>query len=357
MYKLIEKSLVDLEELKALKDNDIRPILYGDFSDEEKQQYYALGIYDVADTKAEAERMIDEPTKYEDIKINNTENKEEVRVIEKEVSVTKPSIFKKPVKLAIFGLSAVAIMGGIGMAYGFNNTVINTPDVVAKTNKRDVDISSILSTAIKTELTPEQQEEITEELKTTSKPVASDTVEQFKKEEVIAGTEESEKTVITESEQGQEILEELKEQGLPTENKEVIKIEINNPEPKEEPKIENPTGTSSQAPAETPAETPAPPEQPSTPSNPPEEAPDKDPNKEYIGKAEGEFIRVEIEDTNDNHFRGGLSSGRKNKTDTVEEAPAPDTESLVEEDIPTDAGNTETSSIDTTETSTEDVSE
>ena len=37
MYKLIEKSLIDLEELKALKDNNIRPILYGDFSDEEKQ--------------------------------------------------------------------------------------------------------------------------------------------------------------------------------------------------------------------------------------------------------------------------------------------------------------------------------
>lgn len=346
MYKLIDKSLIDLEELKTLKDNNIRPILYGDFSDEEKQRYYALGIYDVANTKAEAEQMIDEPTKYENVKINNTESEEKVRVIEKEIPVSKPSIFKKPVKLAIFGLSAVAIMGGIGMAYGFNNTVINTPDVVAKTNKRDVDISSTLSTAIKTELTPEQQEEITEELKTTSKPVVSDTVEQFKKEEVIAGTEESEKTVITKS-----------EQGLPTENKEVIKIEINNPEPKEEPKIENPTGTSSQTPAETPTETPASPEQPSTPSNSPEKTPDEDPNKEYVGETEGEFIRVEIEDTNDNHFRGGLSSGRKNKTDTVEEAPAPDTESLVEEDIPTDAGNTETSSIDTTETSTEDVSE
>lgn len=357
MYKLIEKSLINLEELKALKDNNIRPILYGDFSDEEKQQYYALGIYDVADTKAETERMIDEPTKYEDIKINNVENKEEVRVVEKEISVSKPSIFKKPVKLAIFGLSAVAIMGGIGMAYGFNNTVINAPDVVAKTNKRDVDISSTLSTAIKTELTPEKQGEIAEELKAISKPVVSETVEQFKKEEIIAGTKESEKTVITETEEGQEILEELKEQGLPTENKEVIKIEVNNSEPKEEPKIDTPTDTSSQAPAETPTQTPAPPEQPSTPSNLPEETPDEDPNKEYVGETEGEFTRVETEDTDDNFFRGGLSSGRKNKTATAEEASAPEVENLVEEDVPADTGNTEVSSINTTEASTENISE
>lgn len=141
MYKIIEKEFIDIDELKLLKDNGIRPILLGIFTEEEKQKYYALGIYDIASTEDEAEEMKIEPTLYEDVDIKTQDVETAEVTINKDVCISKPSIIKQPVKVVLASLAVIAIAGGCLTALGLNNDVVKTDDVTAKTDKIQIENS------------------------------------------------------------------------------------------------------------------------------------------------------------------------------------------------------------------------
>lgn len=128
MHKIISKNDIDLKILAELKEDGIRPILLGEFSEDEKQKYYALGIYDIASTESEAQYLVGEPTKYDSIKIED-DRKTVEKIVYKDKEVSKPGLFKKPVKLVLAGVSIITIIGCGGlMAFGFSNNIIETPN-------------------------------------------------------------------------------------------------------------------------------------------------------------------------------------------------------------------------------------
>ena len=135
-----------------LKKDGIRPILLGDFSEDEKQKYYALGIYDIASTENEAQYLANEPTKYDSIEIKD-DRKAVEKIVYKDKEVSKPGLFKKPVKLVLAGVSIVTIIGCGGlMAFGFSNNIIETPNVNAtSTQKKEIDISDSKGTSLTAE--------------------------------------------------------------------------------------------------------------------------------------------------------------------------------------------------------------
>lgn len=152
MFKIIKKEDINIEELKQLKDDGIRPILLGEFTDEEKQLYYAMGIYDIASMNEEAEWMAKEETAYSSVEVKDLNKTQEV-IVNKDVKVAKPGLFKRPIKMVIAGVSVLAIVGCGGLiAFGFSNNIVETPDVIATSEqkKEEINISDSKSTSLAT---------------------------------------------------------------------------------------------------------------------------------------------------------------------------------------------------------------
>lgn len=121
MFEYIYKDKADIEYLIELKEKGIRPILIGDFSDEEKQKFYSIGVYDIASTEDEAKLLENEPITYDRVNIDNS-NKVEEKVIVKDINVAKPKAYKKPVKTTILVLAILAILSGA--LFGFSTQTL-----------------------------------------------------------------------------------------------------------------------------------------------------------------------------------------------------------------------------------------
>ena len=127
MAKIIKKENIDIEELKILKDNNEHIVLLGDFSEEEKQDYYALGIYDIVSTLEDAEWKASDATLYNEISINNEDVIKE-KTVNKDINISKPGIFTNPLKTVIAGVSAVAIVGASLAAFGLTTDIVKVDE-------------------------------------------------------------------------------------------------------------------------------------------------------------------------------------------------------------------------------------
>lgn len=158
MYKIIKKEDIKLSELKELKDDGVRPILLGDFTDEEKKEYYALGIYDIASTEYDADCLAKDPASY--VSVIEKPETEEV-VVEKEVKVSKPGIFKQPAKLVLTAIAGVAVISGFLFAYGYSNSIIDAGTLFIKSDKIQKEEPISVASSVDTSLSlPTKWEEI-----------------------------------------------------------------------------------------------------------------------------------------------------------------------------------------------------
>lgn len=121
MFEYVYKDKATAEYLLTLKLNGIRPIVIGEYTEEEKQKFYSIGVFDIATTEEEAERLKDEPTTYDRIKIDNSDKTEE-KVIIQDVNIAKPKAYKKPIKMVILILAILAILSGA--LFGFSTQTL-----------------------------------------------------------------------------------------------------------------------------------------------------------------------------------------------------------------------------------------
>lgn len=144
--------------------------------------------------------------------------------------------------------------------------------------------------------TEEYQKELNKELHETTKDVEFVYMNELKTEEYINGDQESQKEDITYTEKGQDILTKVADAGLPTENKKVIEIKINTPT---ESRGDNGTiannivsGDSGIGEGGSKSEDGS---NDSGKNQDEEKAPEE--LKTYVGKTEGTFVRVDVDNT------------------------------------------------------------
>lgn len=278
MYKIIKKEDIKLSELKELKDDGIRPILLGDFTDEEKKEYYALGIYDIASTEYDADCLAKDPASY--VSVLEKPETEKV-VVEKEVKVSKPGIFKQPAKLVLTAIAGVAVISGFLFAYGYSNSIIDAGTLFIKSDKIQKEEPVSIASSVDTSLSlPTKWEEI----KVDTAVESNETIDLDTKEyvEPKKPTPEAPKSEIIIHNDYQEALEASKEDDnfhavkIPSEDvtgtpEGEANIENNPNMNKEETSIGDRVSTDAPAPVEgdnasKPASTPTPQPQPENPA-------------------------------------------------------------------------------------------